>query len=118
MKIKDIIAAQKQASDPVEVLSLDDQFHEYFCKVAGFENVWHTIQSAKSHLDRVRHLAVPVRGNQKSVIAEHTKVLKALDAGDSRAAVKYHREHLDTVYETIKRLADTHNEIFDDRDIA
>ena len=115
-RVKEIIAAQRKATDPVEILRLDDEFHEYFCEVAGLENVWHTIQSAKSHLDRVRHLAVPVRGNQDSVIAEHSKVLEALDAGDVRAAVKYHREHLDTVYETIERLADTHDDIFSDRD--
>lgn len=117
-KVKEIIAAQRKADNPVDILRLDDQFHEYFCKVAGFENVWHTIQSAKSHLDRVRHLAVPERGNQDSVIAEHSKVLEALDSGDARAAVKYHREHLDTVFETIERLADKHDDIFSDRDIA
>ena len=115
-RVKEIIAAQRKATDPVEILRLDDEFHEYFCEVAGLESVWHTIQSAKSHLDRVRHLAVPVRGNQDSVIAEHSKVLEALDAGDVRAAVKHHREHLDTVYETIERLADTHDDIFSDRD--
>ena len=117
-KVKEIIAAQRRSKDIAEIHRLDDQFHEYFCKVAGFENIWHTIQSAKSHLDRVRHLAVPERGNQKSVIAEHSRVLDALDAGDVRAAVKYHREHLDTVYETVERLAEKHDDIFSDRDIA
>ena len=117
-KIKEIIAAQRKATDPVEILRLDDKFHEYFCQVAGLENIWHTIQSAKSHLDRVRHLAVPVRGNQDKVIAEHSRVLEALEAGDVRAAVKHHREHLDTVYETIERLAEKHDDIFSDRDIA
>lgn len=117
-RVKEIIAAQRKADNAVDILRLDDQFHEYFCKVAGFDNVWHTIQSAKSHLDRVRHLAVPERGNQESVITEHSRVLDALDSGDVRAAVKYHREHLDTVYETIERLADKHDDIFSDRDIA
>ena len=62
----------------------DEQFHAGFASAAGLDGVWTIIQGVKTHLDRVRHLANPVKGHMERVIAEHEAVVAALDAGEGQ----------------------------------
>lgn len=90
----------------------DEQFHKSFAIGANLEGVWTTIQSVKTHLDRIRHLANPVKGHMDKVIAEHEAVVAPLNQGNRDAAVAAMRRHLDSLHDTIGRLRPLHPDYF------
>ena len=86
----------------------DELFHRSFAQAAGLEGIWDTIMSVKTHLDRVRHLANPVKGHMEKVIEEHKLVVQNLDEGKAEAALDAMRQHLDSLHTTIARLKPLH----------
>jgi GntR family transcriptional regulator, rspAB operon transcriptional repressor len=115
--LRQAIKLQKKharAGDAWSFHMADEQFHRGFASAAGLDGVWTTVQGLKTHLDRVRHLANPVRGHMDRVIAEHMKVMAALDEGRAEDAVNAMRSHLDSLHETIARLKPLHEDYFTD----
>ncbi len=90
----------------------DELFHRNFAETARLDGIWATISSVKTHLDRVRHLANPVKGHMEKVIAEHKAVVRHLDGGDAAGAVEAMRQHLDSLHMTIDRLKSAHSADF------
>jgi GntR family transcriptional regulator, rspAB operon transcriptional repressor len=90
----------------------DELFHRNFADTARLEGIWDTISSVKTHLDRVRHLAIPVKGHMEKVIDEHKEVLQHLDSGNAERAVEAMRQHLDSLHTTIARLKSLHSADF------
>lgn len=86
----------------------DELFHRSFAQAAQLEGIWDTIMSVKTHLDRVRHLANPVKGHMEKVIEEHKLVVQNLDDGKAAAALEAMRQHLDSLHTTIARLKPLH----------
>ena len=108
---KQAIALQERSSKSGDLWSFhtaDEQFHRNFAVAAKLEGVWDTILSVKTHLDRVRHLAYPVKGHMEKVIEEHTAVVQHLDSGNATDAVEAMRQHLDSLHTTIARLKPLH----------
>jgi GntR family transcriptional regulator, rspAB operon transcriptional repressor len=113
----DAIKLQKKharAGDAWSFHMADEQFHRVFAVAAGRTGVWHTVQFVKTHLDRVRHLANPVKGHMDKVIGEHTAVVAALDAGNPDEAVAAMHAHLDSLHSTIARLKPLYEDYFAD----
>ena len=101
------IKLQQQFSKSGDLWSFhtaDELFHRNFSDTAKLEGIWDTILSVKTHLDRVRHLANPVKGHMEKVIEEHKTVVQHLDSGNSDGAVEAMRQHLDSLHTTIARL--------------
>jgi GntR family transcriptional regulator, rspAB operon transcriptional repressor len=92
----------------------DEMFHRNFAETAKLEGVWATILSVKTHLDRVRHLANPVKGHMEKVINEHKAVVHHLDSGNAADAGEAMRQHLDSLHTTIARLKSLHSADFID----
>jgi GntR family transcriptional regulator, rspAB operon transcriptional repressor len=90
----------------------DELFHHSFAETAKLEGVWDTIMSVKTHLDRIRHLANPVKGHMGKVIEEHRAVVQCLDEGNAEAAHEAMRQHLDSLHTTIARLKSLHAQDF------
>ncbi len=90
----------------------DELFHRNFSDTAKLEGVWDTISGVKTHLDRVRHLANPVKGHMEKVIEEHKAVVQHLDSGNAEGAVEAMRQHLDSLHTTIARLKALHSQDF------
>jgi DNA-binding GntR family transcriptional regulator len=112
---KEAVKLQKRyakAGDYWSFHMADEQFHRSFAVSAGLEGVWTTIQSCKTHLDRIRHLANPVQGHMDKVIAEHEAVIAFLNESNRRAAIAAMRRHLDSLHETIERLRPMHENHF------
>jgi GntR family transcriptional regulator, rspAB operon transcriptional repressor len=86
----------------------DELFHRNFADAARLEGVWDTILSVKTHLDRVRLLANPIKGHMEKVIEEHKTVVQHLDAGDAPSAIEAMRQHLDSLHTTLARLKPLH----------
>jgi GntR family transcriptional regulator, rspAB operon transcriptional repressor len=104
---KKAIKLQQQFSKSGDLWSFhtaDELFHRNFADTAKLEGLWDTISSVKTHLDRVRHLANPVKGHMDKVIEEHKAVIQHLDSGNADAAIEAMRQHLDSLHTTIARL--------------
>jgi GntR family transcriptional regulator, rspAB operon transcriptional repressor len=112
---KKAIKLQQQFSKTGDLWSFhtaDELFHRSFSETAKLEGIWDTILSVKTHLDRVRHLANPVKGHMEKVIDEHRVVVQQLDDGNTDAAVEAMRQHLDSLHTTIARLKSLHSTDF------
>jgi len=112
---KKAIKLQQQFSKSGDLWSFhtaDELFHRNFADAAKLEGIWGTILSVKTHLDRVRHLANPVKGHMEKVISEHRTVVQHLDNGNAEAAVEAMRQHLDSLHTTIARLKALHSADF------
>jgi GntR family transcriptional regulator, rspAB operon transcriptional repressor len=112
---KKAIKLQQQFSKSGDLWSFhtaDELFHRNFADTAKLEGIWDTISSVKTHLDRVRHLANPVKGHMEKVIDEHKAVVQYLDSGNIESAVEAMRQHLDSLHTTIARLKSLHSADF------
>jgi DNA-binding GntR family transcriptional regulator len=108
---KKAIKLQQQFSKSGDLWSFhtaDELFHRSFADAAKLEGVWDTILSVKTHLDRVRHLANPVKGHMDKVVEEHKAIVQNLDGGNAEAAFEAMRQHLDSLHTTIARLKPLH----------
>jgi GntR family transcriptional regulator, rspAB operon transcriptional repressor len=112
---KKAIKLQQQFSKNGDLWSFhtaDELFHRNFADTAKLEGIWDTILSVKTHLDRVRHLANPVKGHMEKVIDEHKAVVQHLDSGNAKGAIEAMRQHLDSLHTTIARLKSLHSADF------
>lgn len=101
------VAMQTQHANTGDVWEFyldNERFHAAFAHCAGLKGVWVTVQSVKTLLDRIGHLANPVPGHMQRIVAEHIAILDHLDAGDKLKAIEAMRSHINSVERTIKRL--------------
>jgi len=105
-QVRAIIAAQSRAIAARDIEAFhreDENFHHAFSVFAGREAVWGTILGAKARLGRmVRLFGQPDR--LPAVLAEHSGIVDALDAGDVDAAVRRLELHLDKIFNMIEQL--------------
>jgi DNA-binding GntR family transcriptional regulator len=81
----------------------DGRFHHAFAVFAGREGVWTTIAGAMTDLGRfLRLFGIPERLAQ--VIAEHTAILDALEAGQAEEAARRLEYHLDKVFTMLRQV--------------
>ncbi len=91
----------------------DEAFHATIAEVAGYPGIWTLIQQVKVHVDRYRRLTLPQAGRMTQVIAEHTPILRAIEAHDPSAARIAMESHLDRLLRDISATQDVNPEFFD-----
>ena len=65
-------------------------------------------------MDRCRHLSlVTVDKDFRVIVAQHTVVIDAIEAGDVRAAADAMRHHLRRILEFVEELARLHPQFFE-----
>ncbi len=115
-RLTDNLAAQKQvaaAGDKQGFHRLDLAFHEVLLGVLGFPRVKAAAESARLALDRVRLLlASPLRNAQ--TIAEHARIVAALEQRDSAGAARAMADHLDAVMTELMAFARREPGLFTD----
>lgn len=72
----------------------DNAFHALLAETAGYPGFWTVTQQVKIHVDRYRHLTLPVVGRVKKAISEHEAILDAVAAGDADRAAQALIHHL------------------------
>ena len=106
---------QKDAANATaaEFHALDEAFHEIICTVAGQAHVWALIKDQKAHMDRIRYLTLsPDR--RTVVIAEHQRIVDAIEGGDLTLAEAELRKHIAGVKPVAKAIQDEHPAYFKD----
>ena len=74
----------------------------------------HTPQALKAQLDRVRFLGFPDVTPRPQVVAQHTKIVDALEQGDGDAASAMMYKHLNEIMPSLPHMAETHPDLFAD----
>ncbi len=108
------IAAQAQLVDhhPAAFVPLDDEFHQTLAKAAGRPNAWAVIVGMKSQMDRVRQMT-SAHFPLEHLIAQHTAVVDAIDAGDPEAAERAMRGHLQMILSDLPAIREAFPDYFD-----
>ena len=83
-------------SGSLNMMELDDAFHEMLFRIARKENIYAMLGSMTIHFDRVRNLALNVVKDSK-IIADHQEICEAVAAGDAARAKAIVTEHLTRV---------------------
>ncbi|WP_435748685.1 GntR family transcriptional regulator [Microbacterium sp. PMB16] len=111
--LRALIARQRTASDRDEFYPLDEEFHRALLGLAGHTNAWVTVSAAKGHLDRARYVGMSATRGVQDYVDDHERVVDALAAGDTDAAITALREHLRFVFDDLEAVRAQHPELFD-----
>ena len=75
-------------------IELDAQFHELISKIADSSRLMEMTNSIRRYMLRYRIQSIYTEANVRRAIAGHRSVLKAIEAGDKRAAQRALRAHI------------------------
>ena len=79
-----------------EHFALDDAFHRQVIEASGISKAWGIVESYKGVMDRLRFLSLEYELTPMVMTSNaHSRILEALRAGNSDAAVAAMREHLE-----------------------
>jgi DNA-binding GntR family transcriptional regulator len=88
-----------EAHDLDAFFAADEALHERIFALSGYPAAWQLIQPMKMHLDRLRRLSLPEPETVRTLLAEHTAIVDALEAGDSHGGRAHIRAHARRVLE-------------------
>jgi DNA-binding GntR family transcriptional regulator len=92
---------------------LDDELHRALCDLSGHGIAWSLSQRAQGHLNRVRHLSLPMPSYLPEMISEHRAVVAAVAAHDPDAAERALRHHLRMVLSSLPAIRAQHPDYFE-----
>lgn len=95
--LRRIVALQEQTSRSGELdvfASLDQTFHETLFKAAGYLRTFAVIRRESVHIDRLRALHLPMGDKAGRILAEHARIVDALEACDPDRADEAMAFHL------------------------
>jgi DNA-binding GntR family transcriptional regulator len=119
LNLHSILERQREAnaaSDREAFHQSDEAFHATIAEIAGYPGIWTLIQQVKIHVDRYRRLTLPQTGRMTQVIAEHAKVLDAIEAHDGTGARTAMGRHLERLLADISATQNINPEFFDQHD--
>jgi DNA-binding GntR family transcriptional regulator len=90
----------------------DQSFHRLTYEAAGVPDLWSLVRRQAGHIDRLRHLNLPVAGKMREILRAHTAIVDAIEAGDPDAAAAALRDHLSRSIEFVDTLRETHPDYF------
>jgi DNA-binding GntR family transcriptional regulator len=93
----------------------DEFFHATIAEIAGYPGIWKLILQVKVNVDRFRQLTLPQAGRMATVIAEHERILSAIEAHDADRAAAAMAKHIERLLGDIAAIQHINPELFDDR---
>ena len=94
----------------------DEDFHRLIATHAGLPGVWDEILRVKTHMDRCRHLALATVEDISSIIAQHERIVDAIETGDAQEATDAVRVHLRRILHAIDDVAEMKPDYFEPSD--
>jgi len=91
----------------------DEAMHFEIAQIAGLPLVWGYIEEAKIQMDRVRRLSLSQAQSFDKLIAQHRRIVAAIDANDAVAITDSLHAHLRQVLPDIDALRSNRPEFFD-----
>lgn len=99
------------AGDSDAGLDTDNDFHRILFQIARKERIFGLIRNMSIHFDRVRRLSLTAVKDTK-VLADHTAIVDAAEAGDTPLAVRLMEEHLTRYQYDAEILRETYPDYF------
>jgi DNA-binding GntR family transcriptional regulator len=90
----------------------DEDLHRKVFELAGHGQSWRLVQSAKSHLDRVRQLERPAESTLLEMLRQHRAIAAAIRDGDVAAAAEVVREHSTVILGVTPALSAKYPDLF------
>jgi len=118
LALHSIVERQREADaagDRVAFHQADELFHATIAEIAKFPGIWKLILQVKVHVDRFRQLTLPHAGRMTTVIAEHERILSAIEAHDVNGAAAAMAKHIERLLSDIAGIKDINPEFFDER---
>jgi len=115
LQLRSILERQREADEAGDRAAFhraDELFHATIADVARHPGIWTLILHVKVHVDRYRQLTLPVSGRMTQVIAEHERILAAIEARDPQRAGMAMERHLDRLLRDISATQHTNPEFF------
>ena len=88
----------------VKAIAIDDNFHRYIAQAAELPRLWHMIEISKAHLDRCRHMLIPLQGEAAATLEQHREIIRALNTKNADTARDAMRSHLENANKGTQRL--------------
>ena len=104
--------AAADAGDVAGFYALDVEFHKLIVDGMALRHAREILDGLRSHLERVRRIALSPPGRLPSAYAEHKRIFDAVMAGDGANAAAAMRAHLDETTATFERIAELNPENF------
>jgi GntR family transcriptional regulator, rspAB operon transcriptional repressor len=118
MALHSIVERQREADaahDREAFHRADELFHATIAEIATYPGIWKLILQVKVHVDRFRQLTLPQAGRMATVIAEHERILSAIEAHDADRAAAAMAKHIERLLGDIAGIKGLNPEFFDDR---
>jgi DNA-binding GntR family transcriptional regulator len=118
LALRSIVERQREADtarDRNAFHQADELFHATIAEIATYPGIWKLILQVKVHVDRFRQLTLPQAGRMTTVIAEHERILSAIEAHDVDGAAVAMATHIERLLGDIAGIKDINPELFDDR---
>jgi len=113
-QLRALIARQRTAESDAVFFQADEAMHCLLMAIGGQEHAWQIVETAKLHLDRVRHLAVRSTMKRRAILKEHVAIVGHVVAGEGALATAAMRAHLRGVYASINAVMRDHPHFFSD----
>lgn len=94
------------------LFELDELFHKTIAEFRFQNRLWKITNIAKSHMDRVRHLTLPLPKRIYEIADEHQRVADFIIRHQPDEAVRAIQDHLSVIFSDIERIRAEHSEYF------
>ena len=94
------------------LFDLDELFHRTIAEFRFKNRLWKMTNIAKSHMDRVRHLTLPLPKRIYEIADEHQRVADCIIHHLPDQAVRAIQDHLSVIFSDIERIRKEHSEYF------
>ena len=114
-KLKSRLQRFKDSLDTAEkdlLFELDELFHKTIAEFRFQNRLWKITNIAKSHMDRVRHLTLPLPKRIYEIADEHHRVADFIIRHQPDEAVRAIQDHLSVIFSDIERIRAERSEYF------
>ena len=118
LALRSVVERQREADatgDREAFHQADELFHATIAEIAGYPGIWKLIQQVKVNVDRFRLLTLPQAGRMATVIAEHERILSAIETHDPDDAAIAMTRHIERLLGDIAAIKHLNPEFFDDQ---
>ena len=115
-RIDDLLGMQEDAArrdDHTGFQRYDELFHIALADGAGCPLAWEAVQDIKAHMDRVCQLTLPGPEAMLPLVAQHRRIMAAIDAGDAAASEAAMRHHLTEILRALPKTEAAHPDLFE-----
>ena len=96
-RLRDRVAQQQRLAAEADYAAFTDAdraFHRELYVAAAVPDLWHLVRGSSGNIDRLRRLHLLAAGKVQAVVADHARIVDAIDRGDDALAQQRVREHL------------------------